>query len=210
MPTRGPQAPLSSPRPKAPGGIPAASPASPACRSPRHWSLTGSHGVAESQTRLKRLSPPVHYSWKPPAHLPASLSGTLLEHTSFLLTDLSKSSLPTSLPPTLLSEVHQTPMLFRGKVFLILKNGMWILCVCVCVCVCVCARAQSCPTLCDPMDCSLYMRFSRQEYWTKLPFSTPRGIFPTQGLNPCLLHLLHLQTDSLSLCYLGSPCLWIL
>ena len=29
----------------------------------------------------------------------------------------------------------------------------------VCVCVCVCARAclvaQSCPTLCDPMDCSL-------------------------------------------------------
>ena len=31
--------------------------------------------------------------------------------------------------------------------------------VCVCVCVCVCARArmraQSCPTLCDPMDCSL-------------------------------------------------------
>ena len=26
-----------------------------------------------------------------------------------------------------------------------------------CVCVCVCARmyAQSCPTLCDPMDCSL-------------------------------------------------------
>ena len=31
---------------------------------------------------------------------------------------------------------------------------------CVCVCVCVCARAraclvaQSCPTLCDPMDCS--------------------------------------------------------
>ena len=27
-------------------------------------------------------------------------------------------------------------------------------CVCVCVCVCVCMRAQSCPTLCDPVDCS--------------------------------------------------------
>ena len=27
------------------------------------------------------------------------------------------------------------------------------LCVCVCVCVCVCA--QSCPTLCGPMDCSV-------------------------------------------------------
>ena len=25
----------------------------------------------------------------------------------------------------------------------------------VCVCVCVCARAQLCPTLCDPIDCSL-------------------------------------------------------
>ena len=26
--------------------------------------------------------------------------------------------------------------------------------VCVCVCVCVCSVAQSCPTLCNPMDCS--------------------------------------------------------
>ena len=29
-------------------------------------------------------------------------------------------------------------------------------CMCVCVCVCVCVHAQSCPTLCDPMDCSLF------------------------------------------------------
>ena len=27
-------------------------------------------------------------------------------------------------------------------------------CVCVCVCVCVYSDAQSCPTLCEPMDCS--------------------------------------------------------
>ena len=27
-------------------------------------------------------------------------------------------------------------------------------CVCVCVCVCISSVAQSCPTLCDPMDCS--------------------------------------------------------
>ena len=27
-------------------------------------------------------------------------------------------------------------------------------CVCVCVCVCVCLVTQSCPTLCDPVDCS--------------------------------------------------------
>ena len=34
--------------------------------------------------------------------------------------------------------------------------------------------AQSCPTLCDPMDCTVYqaspsMEFSRQEYWSGLP-----------------------------------------
>ena len=44
-----------------------------------------------------------------------------------------------------------------------------------------CMHAQSlqlCLTLCDPMDCSfqahLSMRFSRQEYWSKLPFPSPR------------------------------------
>jgi len=37
--------------------------------------------------------------------------------------------------------------------------------------------AQSCPTLCDPMDCSPQappsMEFSRQEYWSGLPFPSP-------------------------------------
>ena len=38
--------------------------------------------------------------------------------------------------------------------------------------------AQSCPTLCDPMDCvahqaPLSMEFSRQEYWSGLPFPSP-------------------------------------
>ena len=32
-----------------------------------------------------------------------------------------------------------------------------------------------------------------------------QGIFPTQGLNPRPLHLLHWQADSLPLCHLGSP-----
>ena len=36
---------------------------------------------------------------------------------------------------------------------------------------------QSCPTLCDPMDCSLpgspAMEFSRKEYWSGLPFPSP-------------------------------------
>ena len=33
----------------------------------------------------------------------------------------------------------------------------------------------------------LSMGFSRQDYWSGLPFPSP-GIFPTQGLNPGLLH----------------------
>ena len=50
----------------------------------------------------------------------------------------------------------------------------------------------------------LSMEFSRQEYWNELPFLL-QGSFLTQGLNPCLLCLLHWQADSLSLCHLGSP-----
>ena len=58
---------------------------------------------------------------------------------------------------------------------------------------------QSCPTLCDPMDCSrqslLSMRFSRQEYWSGL-HAFLQGILPIQGLNQCLLWLLGWQADS--------------
>ena len=35
---------------------------------------------------------------------------------------------------------------------------------------------QSCPTLCDPMDCSpqaLSIGFPRQEYWSGLPLPSP-------------------------------------
>ena len=66
--------------------------------------------------------------------------------------------------------------------------------------------AQSCLTLYDPMDCSspdysLSVGFSRQEYWSGLPFPSP-GYLP----NPSLLHLLHWQEDSLPLSYLRIPC----
>ena len=48
--------------------------------------------------------------------------------------------------------------------------------------------AKSCPTLCDPMDCvahqaPLPMGFSRQEYWSGLPFPSP-GDLPDQGIKP--------------------------
>ena len=49
----------------------------------------------------------------------------------------------------------------------------------------LCSVVQSCPTLCNPMDCShppprphqtpLSMRFPRQEYWSGLTFPSPRG-----------------------------------
>ena len=40
--------------------------------------------------------------------------------------------------------------------------------------------------------------FYRQGYWSGLPVPTP-GDLPDQGLNPCFLHLLHWQADSLPL-----------
>ena len=48
--------------------------------------------------------------------------------------------------------------------------------------------AQSCPTLYDPMESSLhqappYMGFSRQEYWSGLPFPSP-GNLPNPGIKP--------------------------
>ena len=46
----------------------------------------------------------------------------------------------------------------------------------------------------------LSMGFSRQKYWSALPFPPPRDL-PTQGLNP---HLLHWQVDSLPPSHLGS------
>ena len=82
-------------------------------------------------------------------------------------------------------------------------------CVCMCVYVCVCARAQSCPTLCNPIDCShqslLSIEFSRQEYWCGLPFPAP-GDLPNPGIPS--LWLLHWQMDSLLLGHLGSPGVW--
>ena len=46
--------------------------------------------------------------------------------------------------------------------------------------------AQSCLTLCDPMDYSqapLSMEFFRQEYWSGLLFSSP-GHLPSPGIEP--------------------------
>ena len=46
---------------------------------------------------------------------------------------------------------------------------------------------QSCPTLCNPVDYSYQappsMGFSRQEYWSGLPFPSP-GDLPNPGIKP--------------------------
>ena len=48
---------------------------------------------------------------------------------------------------------------------------------------------QSCPTLSDPIDCSPPSRilcpwnYSRQEYWSGLPFLSP-GDLPNPGIEP--------------------------
>ena len=48
----------------------------------------------------------------------------------------------------------------------------------------------------------LSMVFSRQEYWSGLPFPPPEDL-PDQGLNPGLQCLLHWQVGSLPQCHLG-------
>ena len=66
--------------------------------------------------------------------------------------------------------------------------------------------AQSYPTLCDPMDCSmpgssLSMKFSRQDYWSGLPFPFP-GDLPDPGIKPGSPAL---QADSLPSELPGKP-----
>ena len=64
------------------------------------------------------------------------------------------------------------------------------------------AKVLSWPTLCDPMDCTrqdpLSMEFSRQEYWSGLPFPFPGGPegllaipWATRGLFIKGLHIAH-------------------
>ena len=65
--------------------------------------------------------------------------------------------------------------------------------------------AQPCPTLCDPMDAAhqapLSMGFSRQEYWSGLPFPSP-GDLPNPGSEP---RSPTLQADSLPAEPPGKP-----
>ena len=71
-------------------------------------------------------------------------------------------------------------------------------------------RTQLCLTLCDPMDCSpqapLSMEFSRQEYWSGLPFPPP-GDLPNPGIEP---RSPTLQADSFPTEPPGKPLTYII
>ena len=71
-------------------------------------------------------------------------------------------------------------------------------------CAVLCVTAQSCLTLCDPMDRSqapLSMGFSRQQYWSGLPCPPPGDLF-NPGVKP---RSPTLQADSLPAEPRGKP-----
>ena len=64
---------------------------------------------------------------------------------------------------------------------------------------------QSCPALCDPWTVAHQapqsMGFSRQEYWSRLPFPSP-GDLPDPGIKPTSPTL---QADTLTSAPPGKP-----
>ena len=86
-----------------------------------------------------------------------------------------------------------------------------------CACVCSVTSDSLQPPGLIARQVPLSMGFSRLEYWSGLPFPLPGDLlipwdwypgYPIpdiQGLNPCLLRLLHWQVDSLPLSHLGNP-----
>ena len=72
----------------------------------------------------------------------------------------------------------------------------------------VCSVTQSCPTLCDPIDCScqapLLMGCPRQGCWSGLPFPSPGDLF-NPGTERVSLACPELQADFLPLHHWGSP-----
>ena len=69
--------------------------------------------------------------------------------------------------------------------------------------------AQSCPTLCEPCTVAhqapLFMGFSRQEYWSGLPFPSP-GELPNPGIKP---RSPALQAAALTSEPPGKPLKWV-
>ena len=78
---------------------------------------------------------------------------------------------------------------FRSGRYKYVPNTEWD--VCVCVHVCVCAQSLTRVWLFGTpwtvaSQAPLFMEFSRQEYWNRLPFPTPRDL-PEPGIEPLSL-----------------------
>ena len=91
----------------------------------------------------------------------------------------------------LLHTQNKAKFTIRKTLYTGLTQLPWTVCVCVCVCVCACMCAQSCLTLWEPTDCiahqaPLSVGFSRQKYWSGLPFPTP-GDLPNPEIKPVSL-----------------------
>ena len=84
---------------------------------------------------------------------------------------------------------NNTPYVLRSWIFKILFRQVfkWYA-----ICKYLCLVTQSCPTLCDPMDCSPSGSFVHGDSPSKNTgvgcHAHLQGIFPTQGWNPGLLH----------------------
>ena len=61
---------------------------------------------------------------------------------------------------------------------------------------------------CSPPGSSVHGISQAENTGVGCPFLLQR-IFLTPGLNPCLLHLLKWQADSLPLCHLGNPAFYL-
>ena len=90
-------------------------------------------------------------------------------------------------------------------------KGVWgRMDICISLAEALCMRAsqslQSCPALCDPMDCSHQVSLSIGTLQARILKWVAMSSFPTQALNQCLLCLLHWQAGSLSLMPPESIC----
>ena len=112
----------------------------------------------------------------------------LLKYSTFLLAQYFLLPFPNTSTINLKSSGRtckiQSSYTTLGSIITLPEVGV---CVWVCVCVCVLV-ARSCPTLCNPMDCvahqaPLSIEFSRQEYWSGLPFPSP-GDLPEPVIRP--------------------------
>ena len=102
--------------------------------------------------------------------------------------------------PSHTQSISQWGPLSFDQILVLLQPSSWHVCV---------LSHFSCVQLCNPIDCSppgsSVHRILQARTLEWVTISSSRGIFPTQGSNPSLSHLLHWQADSLSLVPPGKP-----